>query len=371
MPMNPKEYLKTCLGKVLEMKGQDLFLKVGSVPRTRVGGTVVPLPFDVLKEEDTKELTKSMLNPQQEALLEKNRSVDFAFSIAKDGQRFRANIFYQQSTLSLVIRTLWKGIPSFEELHLPPILKKIALERSGIILIGGAVSSGKSTTITAMIDMMNQNVERHIITIEDPVEYVHRDKKCVINQREIGFDANDFKSALKYVVRQSPDVIVIGEMRDAETFNFALTSAEVGRLVIATVHARSVVQMFDRVLGFFPPEQRDQILSQLSFNITCFCSQKLLVGKDRKTLVPAFEVMAGNYTIKQLAREKKFDKIPQAMRNFNHEGMQTFDQALLKLWKDELISTEEALAASERPQELQNSMQGIQIDGASGKILGG
>lgn len=369
--MDAQAYLSDRLGKVLEMKGQDFFLKVGAVPRTRIGGVVMPLPFSVVQEEEVEAILKAFLNPHQQELLQKNRSVDFAFPLLSAGQRFRGNAFYQQGTCSLVIRTLWKGIPTFEELHIPPVMKKVALERSGLILIAGAVSSGKTTTITAMIDMMNQSVERHIITIEDPVEYIHKDKKCIINQREIGEDANDFNSALKFVVRQSPDCIVIGEMRDADTFNFALTSAEVGRLVIATVHARSVVQIFDRVLGFFPADQRDQILNHLAFNITCFSVQKLLVGKDGKTLVPVFEIMLGNYTIRQLVREKKYDKLPQALRNATNEGMQTFDQALYKHWKAGVISAEEALAASERPQELQNQMQGIQIDGQSGKILGG
>lgn len=368
--MDVRAYLSDCLGRVLEMKGQDLFLKVGSVPRTRIGGVVHPLPLEPVKEELTRGIAEAFLNPVQKEKLEKNRSVDFAFALIAATQRFRANIFFQQGTYSLVVRTLWKHIPSFEELRLPPILKKIALERSGIILIAGAVSCGKTTTITAMIDMMNQSVNRHIITIEDPVEYLHQDKQCIINQVEIGTDANDFNSALRYVVRQSPDVIVIGEMRDQETFNFALTSAEVGRLVIATVHARSVVQIFDRVLGFFPAEQRDQVLSHLAFNITCFAAQKLLVGKDGRSLVPVCEIMVGNYTIKQLVREKKFDRLIQAMRNAGNEGMQTFDDALLKLWEDGLISTEEALNASERPQEMQNTMHGIHIDGQKSKILG-
>lgn len=367
--MDSKSQLSAYLGKVLELKGQDLFLKVGSVPRTRIGGIVKPMPFDVIRDEDTKAIVGDLLNPPQKALLEKNRSVDFAFNLLGRTQRFRANVFMQQGTLSLVIRTLWKNIPSFEELHIPPVLKKIALERSGIILIGGTVASGKTTTLTAMIDMMNRSVERHIVSVEDPVEYVHQDGRCIINQREVGEDTNDFISALKYVVRQSPDVVVIGEMRDAETFNFALTSAEVGRLVLATVHAKTVVQIFDRVSGFFPPEQRDLVLSHLSFNITCFLCQKLIVGQDGG-LVPAFEIMVGNYTTRQLAREKKFDKMPQAIRNGVNEGMQTFDQSLLKLSQEGLISQEAALAASERPQELENIMKGIQIDGSKGRILG-
>lgn len=368
--IDAKAYLNACLGKVLEMKGQDLFLKVGTVPRTRCGGIVIPMPLEPVKEEDAKGIVKSLLNPVQWEWLEKNRSVDFAFSLIGTRQRFRGNVFLQQGMYSLVIRTLWKTIPSFEELHIPPILQKIALERSGIILIAGAVSSGKTTTITAMLDMMNRNVERHIITVEDPVEYLHQDNKCIINQREIGQDANDFRSALHYVVRQSPDVVVIGEMRDAETFNFALVGAEVGRLVISTVHARSVTQMFDRVLGFFPPSERDTVLSQLYPNITCFAVQKLLVAKDGTTLVPVFEIMVGNYTTRQLVKEKKFDKIPQALRNAYQEGMQTMDQSILKLWKAGLISTETALAASERPQEVEIEMKGIQIDGRKSKILG-
>ena len=368
--MDARDFLSKCLGKVMEMKGLDLFLKVGAVPRTRVGGLVTILPLDMVKEEETKSVAETLLNDFQKNLLEKNRSVDFAFSLLGRGQRFRANLFYQQGTLSIVIRTLWKKIPSFEELHIPEVLRKIALHKSGIILISGTVASGKTTTITAMLDMINNSVERHIITIEDPVEYIHEDKKCIVNQREIGQDAHDFTSALRYVVRQSPDVVVIGEMRDAETFNFALTAAEVGRLVIATVHAKSVIQIFDRVLGFFPADQRDQVMSHLSFNITCFVCQKLLVAKDEKSMVPAFEIMVGNYTTRQLAREKKFDRLEQAIRNAANEGMQTFDMALFKLWKDGSISTQEAMAASERPQELENQMKGIQIDGQQSKILG-
>ncbi len=368
--MDPKAFLSSCLGKVLEMKGQDLFLKVGSVPRTRIGGEVLPMPLDKITEEDANKIGETLLNERQKILLEKNRSVDFAFSLMGTSQRFRANVFYQQGTLSFVIRTLWKKIPTFADLGIPPILQKVALEKNGIILIAGTVASGKTTTITAMLDMMNNTVEKHVITVEDPVEYLHEDRKCIFNQREVGQDTNDFNSALRYVVRQSPDVVVIGEMRDAETFNFALSCAEVGRLVIATVHAKSVVQIFDRVLGFFPPEERDQALSHFSFNFTCLAVQKLLIGKDGKTLVPSFEIMLGNYTTRQLAREKKLDKLPQAIRNASNEGMISFDQSLINLWEAGKISTEEALKSSERPQELENQMKGIKIDGHGSKILG-
>lgn len=368
--MDAKVYITGLLGKVLEMKGLDLFLKVGTEPRTRVAGSlVVPVCQEKFTEEASQALAKAFLNAYQEKALDQNRGVDFAFTVMGGNQRFRGNAFYQQGSISYVIRTLWKKIPSFEELRIPPVLKKCSLEKSGLIFISGTVASGKTTTITAMLDMMNQSSERHIVTIEDPVEYVHTDQKCIFNQREIGQDAVDFNSALRHVVRQSPDVCVIGEMRDAETFNFALNAAEVGRLVVATVHAKSVVQIFDRVLGFYPAEQRDQVLGHLSHNITAFVCQKLLKAKEGG-LVPVFEILVGNYTLRQLAREKKFDRIPQAMRNASNEGMQTFDQSIYKLWQEGLITAEEAMASSERPQEMENMMKGIQLEGQKSKILG-
>ncbi|MSR77986.1 MAG: PilT/PilU family type 4a pilus ATPase [Candidatus Omnitrophica bacterium] len=365
-----KKLLTQCLTRLHEIKGQDLFLKVDTCPRIRVGRHVQSTPFSGITEEDIQAVANLVLTPAQKELLEKNRSVDLAFSLEGSRRRYRANAFYQQGQISFVIRTLWENIPSLKELQVPPILEQVALSRSGIILIAGVVASGKTTTINAIIEMMNQNMERHIITIEDPLEYLHHDNKCIINQREIGQDANDFNSALKYVVRQSPDVVVIGEMRDAETFNFALSAAEVGRLVIATVHAKTVVQIFDRVLGFFPVDQQDTILAHLYPNITCFAVQQLLVGADGASLVPAFEIMVGNYTTRQLVKERKFEKIPQTLRNSAQEGMMTMDQSIHDLWRKNLITQEVALASAERPQELGNAMKGIAIDGQTSKILG-
>lgn len=366
---DPKERLDICCRKSIELKGQDLFLKVGTTPRVRIGRNVISLPFPAFSEEEINQIIKAILRPAQMADLEKNKSVDFAFTLAGTEQRFRGNIFCQQGYYSMVLRTLWSKIPTMEELRIPPIFKKVALSRSGLILIAGVVASGKTTSINSMIEMMNQNVERHIITIEDPLEYLHLDKKCIINQREIGSDAIDFHSALKYVVRQSPDVVMVGEIRDAETFDFALSSAEVGRLVIGTVHAKTVVQIFDRVLGFYPPDQRDTILSHIYPNINCFAVQQLVFGKDGTSLLPACEIMIGNFTTRQLVKEKKFDKLPQAMRNSADEGMITMDDAILQLWRNDLITKETAMSVSERPQELENSMKGINL--GQSKILGG
>lgn len=367
--MGTSAYLTSCLEKVIGQKGQDIFLKAGAPPRMRLGGQIVSLPLKALSGEEIRALADELLDPRQKEMLQKNKSVDFGFSFREKDCRFRANAFFQQGNISLVVRLLWKGIPSFEELRLPAVLKKVALEKSGIILIGGTVSSGKTTTVAAMIRAMNEGVPKHILTIEDPVEYLHEDKQCLIQQREIGQDAESFSSALKYMVRQSPDVIVIGEMRDAESFNFALAAAEVGRLVISTVHAQSAGQVFDRVLGFFPPEEREAVLRYFAANMSCIMVQKLLGAKDGMTLVPAAEVLLGNYTIKQLIIDKKIDKIPQAIRNAREEGMQTMDQSLLELWKTGLISQETAITASQSPEDLQALMRGFRI-GQDTKILG-
>lgn len=365
------EYLRSCLEQVVAQKGQDVFFKAGVPPHMRIGGEVTPLPLRAMSREEIDEIAGDLLDPPQKEMLLKCRSVDFGYSLAHKDCRFRANAFYQQGDLSLVFRLLWRGVPTFEELRLPSILKKVALEKSGIILIGGTVSSGKTTTVAAMLRTMNENVHKHILTIEDPVEYLHEDKQCLIQQREIGQDVESYNSALKYVVRQSPDVVVIGEMRDAESFSFALSAAEVGRLVISTIHAQSAGQVFDRILGFFRREgERDAILRHFSANMSCIMIQKLLVEKDAKTLVPACEVLLGNYTIRQLILDKKIDKLPQAIRNAHDEGMQTMDQSILDLWKAGFISNEAALAASASPEDLLSLMKGIRI-GQDTKILGG
>ena len=368
--MNTNDYLRTCLAMVIEQKGQDVFLKAGAQPRMRLGGQVNPMDMKSITADELAELVEELLDTRQKDMLQRNRSVDFGFSFQEKNCRFRANAFFQQGDISLVFRMLWMGIPSFEELQLPPILKKIALEKSGIILIGGSVASGKTSTVAAMLRTMNETVQKHIITIEDPVEYLHDDHKCLIQQREIGQDAESFPSALKSMVRQSPDVIVIGEMRDVESFSFALSAAEVGRLVIATIHAQSAPQIFERILGFFRREgERENVLNHFARNMTCMAVQKLLLNKEKNGMVPAVEIMLGNYTTRQLIIEKKMDKLPQAIRNAHHEGMQTMDQSILELWRAGHIDQETAINASSSPEDVQASMKGFRI-GQDTKILG-
>ncbi len=369
--MDTNAYLRSCLAMVVEQKGQDVFLKVGASPRMRLGGQVSPLPLKAITAEELAELVEELLDARQKDMLQRYKSVDFGLSYQEKDCRFRANAFFQQGEISLVLRLLWRGIPSFEDLRLPPALERIALEKSGIILIGGTVSSGKTSTVAAMLRTMNENVQKHIITIEDPVEYLHTDGKCLIQQREIGQDAESFPSALKSMVRQSPDVIVIGEMRDVESFSFALAAAEVGRLVIATIHAQSAPQIFERILGFFRREgERESVLRHFAQNMTCMAVQKLLLDKEGTGLVPAVEIMLGNYTVKQLIIEKKMDKLPQAIRNAHQEGMQTMDQSIMGLWQAGHIDQETAISASASPEDLQALMKGFRI-GQDTKILGG
>ena len=364
-------YFLKCLGVASELNAQDLFLKVGQVPRVRVGADVFPIPVEPVDELRLEGILKGLTRPHQWEQLENERSVDFAFAVPEFDFRFRGNAFYQQGELSVVLRLLWRGIPSFEQLQMPPILKKVALEKSGIILVAGVVSSGKSTTVAAMVGAINDNLKRHIITVEDPIEFIHPDKQSLIQQREIGGDTKDFNSALKYVVRQSPDVIVIGEMRDAETLRFALNAAEVGRLVISTVHAQSVTQIFDRIKGFFKQDEQDAMLRHFAMNISCLMVQKLIIAKDEKTLVPATEILIGNYTLRKLVLDKEFEKIHQALMNSGGEGMRTFDQSLLELYRKDSITREAAIQNARRPVEMEKMMQGIIFTSASGgKILG-
>jgi pilus retraction protein PilT len=353
-------------------QAQDLFLKSGEAPRVRVGAKVFSMDVETVRESHLQDILFSLLTESHKGQLKLERSVDFSFGVPEMDVRFRGNAFYQLGQLSVVFRVLWKGVPSFEELKLPPILKKVAFEKSGIILVAGMVSSGKSTTIAAMVDAINQNMQRHIITIEDPIEFLHVSKNSLVQQREIGSDAKDFNSALKYTTRQSPDVVVIGEMRDNDTMRFALNAAEVGRLVISTIHAHSVTQIFDRILGFVRREdERDTILRYFAANFTCLMVQKLLVAKDQKSLVPATEILIGNYTLRKLVMDKEFEKIHQALMNSGHEGMQTFDQSLLELFKKGSITKETAIQNARRPVEMEKQMQGIVFTSASGgKILG-
>ncbi len=364
-----KKFLRDCLKKLLEKGGTDLHLKAGETPRIRLNRKLVALEISKPANVFLEALVNPFLNLHQKKIFEESKAVDFA--IQEDGLgRFRVNAFYQKGELAVVMRVVTDKVPNFEKLALPPVLEKIALEQRGLILIAGPVGSGKSTTIAAMIDYINHQDERRIITVEDPIEYLHRDDRSFISQREIGLDAESFLQALRYVVRQDPDVIMIGEIRDAETFHAALAASETGRLVISAVHGKSVTQGFERVLGFYPRDQHTSILTELSYNLRAVISQRLLPRQDAKGLIPACEVLIMNPSAGKVMREGKLERMNQVMQNGEQEGMQTFNRALLDLFHKDLITREEALAASDNPHSLEMNMKGIFLDESKGGILG-
>lgn len=367
--MDEKKFLTSCLQELVQRGATDLHIKAGAYPRIRIQRKLVPLEFSKPTTPFLESLLHPLLNDHQRNLFQMARSVDFAFQQEGLG-RFRVNAFYQKGEVAIVIRLVRERIPGFEDLGLPLVLKKIAGEDRGLVLVGGPVGSGKSTTIAAIVDFINHEVPKRIITIEDPIEYLFQDDRSFVSQREIGLDADSFPQALRYIVRQDPDVIVIGEIRDAETFHAALTASETGRLVISTVHGKNVMQALERVLGFYPREQHPAILTELSYNLKSVIAQRLLPRRDAKGLAPACEVLILNPSAGKVLRDGRLDKIQQVMQNGSQEGMQTFNQSLLELFQKEIITREEALAASDSPHSLEMNMKGIFLDESAGGILG-
>ncbi len=369
--MNVKDFLKSCLDKIATSKGTDLYLKTGSIPFYRASNQLNSFTeIEPLSGTDMEEVVNFIMKENHKEILKQERSVDLSFAIEGHG-RLRANVFYQQGELSCVIRIAWKVIPSFEELRIPNTLKKWALAERGLIIIAGAASAGKSTTANCMINSINENMEKHIITIEDPIEFVHANKRSLINQREIGQDAPSFVNALRFAARQAPDVIFIGEIRDAETFSSAVSAAEIGRLVVTTVHARNVMHVFERLLSFFRPEERMRMLVDISYNLSVIVSQRLVPRADGHGYVPAFEVLTMTGIVGEMVRQQKIDKLTQVMQGGSADGMQTLNQSLLKLKEEGLISELEMYRASDKPHELSMNLKGIALSGhESRKILG-
>lgn len=367
--MDTGKFLADCLREMIEQRGSDLHLKANSKPRIRVKGDIKVSNQPVIDEAGLRDLTRNLLNEHQQKLLQTNGGVDFGFDVPGFG-RYRGNIFIQMGKTSIVFREIKSVIPSFGELHIPKVFESIASHQRGLVLVSGPTSAGKSTTVAAIVQYINKMRDCHIITLEDPIEYIYADDHAVINQRQIGDDVPTFSEALKYVVRQDPDVIVIGEMRDAESFYSAMAASETGHLVISTVHAKNVSQCFDRILGFFPGAQREQVLAQMSFNVCAITSQRLLPMKDSTGMVPVFEILVSTPTIEKLIRENRLDKMSQAIMAGKEDGMQTFNQALLDLYQRQLILKEEAFLASDNPQQLEMNMKGIFLDEKSGGILG-
>ncbi|WP_177412169.1 PilT/PilU family type 4a pilus ATPase [Pseudomonas cavernae] len=333
--------LSAMLKILASQDGSDLYLSTGAPPCAKFNGVLKPLSSEALKSGEVASIAASVMDSEQRADFERELEMNLAISLANIG-RFRINIFKQRNEVSIVARNIKMEIPKFEDLKLPEVLLKTVMEKRGLVLFVGGTGSGKSTSLAALIDYRNRNSGGHIITIEDPVEYVHRHKKSIINQREVGVDTRSFHAALKNTLRQAPDVILIGEIRDRETMEHALAFADTGHLAISTLHANNANQALDRIINFFPEERRPQLLNDLGNNLKAFVSQRLVKTADGKRRA-AVEVLLGTPTIRDLIKRNEFSEIKEIMEKSKNLGMQTFDQALIDLANEGVISEEEAV----------------------------
>ncbi len=346
-PLNIEPYLKL----LSEKGGSDLFFTVGAPPQVKIEGEMRPIGQAPIPSGGVKELIYPILNTEQIARFERDLELNLAMSLAGRG-RFRVNVFVQRGEPALVIRHIKEIIPGFEELRLPPHLKDFAMEDRGLVLVVGATGSGKSSTLAAMINHRVKSRTGHVLTVEDPMEFVFRHDKSIVNQREVGVDTHSYASALKEAMREAPNVILIGEIRDKETMNHAIAFADTGHLCLSTLHSTNSYQALDRILRFFPPEARDQALMDLSLNLKAIISQRLVTGVNGKRL-PAVEVMINSPYISDLIRRGRVDEIPAVMAKGGISGMQTFDQALFDLFQQGLISKEEALHQCDSRRDLE------------------
>ena len=336
------KFIHDLLKLLLTRKGSDLFITADFPPAIKVDGKITKVSSQNLTAAHTLALVRAVMNDKQAAEFERTKECNFAISPAGIG-RFRCNAFIQQGNIGMVMRVIPADLPTIDGLGMPQILKEVAMSKRGLTILVGATGSGKSTTLAAMVDWRNINSQGHIITVEDPVEFVHPHKNCIVTQREVGLDTDDWESALKNSLRQAPDVILMGEIRDRETMEHAVAFAETGHLCLATLHANSANQAIDRIINFFPEERRQQLLMDLSLNLRAMISQRLLPLKERKGRVPAVEVMLNSPLIADLVFKGNIPEIKEIMKRSREIGMQTFDQALFELYEAGKITYEDAL----------------------------
>src|SRR5262245_12575028 len=354
----PRVNLQQLLKVMIDKGASDMHITTGAPPLLRVDGSVLPLSLPPLGPVETKHLCYSILTEEQKIAFEKTNELDFSFGV-KNLSRFRANLFVQRGAVAGAFRSIPFKVRTFEELGLPQVVADLANKPRGLVLVTGPTGSGKSTTLASMIDKINAETRQHIITVEDPIEFLHGNKLCVVNQREVGADTSSFKTALRYILRQDPDVVLIGEMRDLETIEAALTIAETGHLVFGTLHTNSCVQTINRVVDVFPNSQQQQIRAQLSFVLAGVVSQILLPRADGPGRALALEIMVPNAAIRNLIREDKVHQIYSAMQvGQEKHGMQTLNQALYGLYQRRVISFDEAMGNSQEPDELRNMLEG-------------
>jgi twitching motility protein PilT len=338
----------TLLKSIVENASSDLLITEGSPPMLRENGALFPADQDVLTAETAKSLVYSLLTKEQIQTFEMVKELDISYWL-KGQARFRVNVHYQKGTVAAALRLIPSKIPSIEELKLPPIMKDFANIERGLVLVTGPTGAGKTTTQACLVDLINSTKRKHIITIEDPIEYVHSNKKSVIEQREVGIDTDSFNAALKRVLRQNPDVILIGEMRDLETMQTAITAAETGHLVISTLHTNDAVQAIDRMIDVFPPHQQSQVRLQLSLCLQAVLAQQLLPRLDGKGLISACEVLMITPAVKNLIRKAQAQEIYSMLDIGGKYGMISMDTSLKALYKNKLVSYEDALSHSTNP----------------------
>ncbi|MFW6206684.1 MAG: type IV pilus twitching motility protein PilT [Gemmatimonadota bacterium] len=356
--------LRSLLQEMIERGGSDLHITAGERPKIRIDGSLVNSSVEEeMTPRDTQTLAYSILTDEQKKRFEKHDELDFSFGVS-GLSRFRGNVFRQRGNVAMALRNIPFEIHSFDELGLPPVAAKLAEKPRGLVLVTGPTGSGKSTTLATMVDKVNRERRGHIVTIEDPIEFVHRHKNCIVNQREVGTDTESFPAALKYVLRQDPDVILIGEMRDLETIQAALTIAETGHLAFATLHTNSCAETINRIIDVFPAHQQQQVRAQLAFVLEGVLTQTLIPKASGSGRALACEVMVATPAIRALIRDDKVHQIYSALQSGKKHGMQTMNDSLHQLYIQREIDLEEALRVSSDPNELQRMMGGPAAAGA-------
>lgn len=336
-----KERLEKLLRAAFELKASDIHLTVGVPPIMRINGDIKKYGKEILKPADTEGMAKSIISDSQWEVFQEKGELDFSYGIPQVS-RFRVNTYKQRSCVCMAIRVVPTSIPSIEDLELPQVLKKIAAKPQGLVLVTGPTGSGKSTTLASMIDYMNKNMSKHIITLEDPIEYLHKHRSCIIDQREVGFDTQTFANGLRASLRQDPDIILVGEMRDLETISTAITAAETGHLVFGTLHTSSAPSTIDRIIDVFPTGQQSQVRIQLASVLVAVISQRLFPTMDKKGRKAATEILINNSAVANLIRNEKIHQIVNIMQTNKAAGMHTLEMEIHKLLKDKIISKEVA-----------------------------
>jgi len=350
--------IEDILEQALIQDASDVYLKAGSPPTLRVGDEFVTLGEERLNPAETEVIAAEIMDDREKTLFQEYGQVNLALSLPSRG-RFRVNIYRQRSTVALVLRQIRSTVPHFEDLSLPPVLLKMVEAERGLVLVVGATGSGKSTTLAALIHHRNTSRPGHIVTIEDPIEFLHQDRKCLVSQREVGTDVGSFNEALRDALRQTPDVILIGEMRDAETVSAAINFAETGHLVLSTLHSTNAAQTLERILQFYPGELHPQVLTQVANNLVGIIAQRLVPRAEGRGLVPAVEVLRATPRVRDLLHRGALHELKPTIEASRAEGMQTFDQALHGLYKEGLITEEMALLMADSPSDLKLRMRGF------------